>query len=207
MKNLNVTFLEEYKGVDKFIRDSYGCSEGVSEYIRQMEDKQARGVEYVPSWTSDYKTLKHMRWVRNQLAHEVSMDSDICDQSDIDWVREFRKMLENCSDPLSVVLTQEAEAARRRSAARQAVDAQKRWLKQTEVQISRGRSDAQSWQTSHSGRSGQTKSPMVRVPAEPANNTGKRSGKKRSNSKAVIPTVILALIIIALLAVAIYLLK
>ena len=78
MRDLNIDFMDLYKRTDRFIKDAYSSSEGVSEYIRSMESCFNRGISRVQGWKSDYDNLKHIRWIRNQLAHEVSYDSDIC---------------------------------------------------------------------------------------------------------------------------------
>jgi hypothetical protein len=107
MRELNIDFLDLYKKVDKFIKDAYLVSEGVSAYIRMMESNNIKGVRYVDSWQIDYERLKHMRWVRNQLAHEVGYDSDICEESDYDCLNEFYNRLFSSEDPLSILRKQE----------------------------------------------------------------------------------------------------
>ena len=51
--------------------------------------------------------LKHVRWVRNQLAHEVGYDSDICQESDYDWLESFNQRLYSAEDPLALMNKQE----------------------------------------------------------------------------------------------------
>ena len=91
MRKLNIEFQEKYKSVDNFIKDAQGTSEGVSGYIALMESAVTDGapVRNSAEWGSDYKHLKRMRWIRNQLAHEVSIDSDICQEDDYDWFAIF----------------------------------------------------------------------------------------------------------------------
>ncbi len=100
--NVNFKFLEEYKKLDKLCKDCYSSVEGVSEYIRQMENEQC-GLRRLPiSWEDDYKTLKHVRWVRNQLSHEVgALQSDICTLSDLYFVTMFYEKIMKCEDPLA----------------------------------------------------------------------------------------------------------
>ncbi len=113
MRELNIDYLDLYKKVDKFIKDAYFTSEGVSAYIRMMDANNIKGVRYVNLWQVDYERLKHMRWVRNQLAHEVVYDSDICEQSDFDWLHEFYDRLFLANDPLSCLKRQEDEEKKR----------------------------------------------------------------------------------------------
>ena len=103
MRDLNIDFMDLYKGVDKFIRDAYSSAEGVSEYILMMEKNMYSGRRYVYSWDDDYSKLKHLRWIRNQLSHEVGYDSDICEESDYDWLDDFRRRLFSSYDPLAAM--------------------------------------------------------------------------------------------------------
>ena len=107
MKDLNIDFLDVYKQVDKFIKDAYSVSEGVSSYIRMMETNNIKGFRYINSWSVDYEKLKHVRWVRNQLAHEVGYDSDLCEESDYEWLDKFYDRLFSAEDPLSCLKKQE----------------------------------------------------------------------------------------------------
>ena len=69
---------------------------------------------YVFTWEDDYKQLKHVRWVRNQLAHEVgTLNSDICTEDDLDWVQSFYNRIINGSDPFTVIRKAKAEEALR----------------------------------------------------------------------------------------------
>lgn len=98
----NIRFQEAYKRLDNLCKDCYGSQEGVSEYIRQMDRYMFDGETIVPSWKSDYKNLKHIRWVRNQLAHEVgTLNSDIVKDDDLSFVTNFTQKIMNAVDPLS----------------------------------------------------------------------------------------------------------
>ena len=48
-----------------------------------------------------HKELKHIRWMRNQLAHEVSIDSDLCKPKDIEWITHFYDSILSGNDPLA----------------------------------------------------------------------------------------------------------
>ena len=41
MRELNIEFLDLYKRVDRFIRDAYASSEGISEYLREFAARLA----------------------------------------------------------------------------------------------------------------------------------------------------------------------
>ena len=114
MLTLNLEFQEEYKRLDRLCKDYLSSAEGVSEYIRQMEATPWSNRLYVFTWEDDYKQLKHVRWVRNQLAHEVgSLNSDICTEDDLDWVQSFYNRILNGSDPFTIIREAKAEEALR----------------------------------------------------------------------------------------------
>lgn len=119
MRDLNIDFMDLYKRADRFIKDAYSSSEGVSEYIRLMESCFISGNANVQGWKSDYDNLKHIRWIRNQLAHEVSYDSDICSESDYEWLDDFYKRLFSSDDPLGTLRKNDMKAAAERAGKRQ----------------------------------------------------------------------------------------
>ena len=42
------------------------------------------------TWDADYKQLKHFRWLRNQLAHEVgTLNADFCTEEDLALLKKF----------------------------------------------------------------------------------------------------------------------
>ena len=101
---LSIDFLEEYKRLDRLCKDSLSSVEGVSEYIRQMEGMWYDGLRLVKGWERDYKQLKHVRWVRTQLAHEVgTLNSGICTEDDYDWVVEFYNRIISGEDPFALL--------------------------------------------------------------------------------------------------------
>lgn len=104
MITLNLEFQEEYKRLDRLCKDCLSSGEGVSEYIRQMDSTPLHNHRFIDNWDRDYKKLKHVRWIRNQLAHEVgTLRSDICTKDDLGWVQSFYDKILNGSDPLTVV--------------------------------------------------------------------------------------------------------
>lgn len=128
MLALNSEFQEEYKRLDRLCKDYLSSTEGVSEYIRQMDATSPRNRRYVSTWEKDYKQLKHIRWVRNQLAHEVgTLNSDICTQDDLDWVQSFYSRIMNGSDPFTIIRKAgEEEAARAKQQAAEKKAAEKK---------------------------------------------------------------------------------
>lgn len=99
MNEIDNTFFEEYKRLDKLCMDLLSSKSGVSEYISQMETSRF-GQYYIPSWDNDYKTLKHLRWVRNQIAHDT-MGGTISDECDLTMVRDFYTRILSREDPFA----------------------------------------------------------------------------------------------------------
>ena len=69
---------------------------GVTRYIDELK---AIGSEY----SEDCKTLKRLRHIRNQMAHdEGTFDYQICDRDDIIWLNAFYNRIMKRTDPLAV---------------------------------------------------------------------------------------------------------
>ena len=95
-------FFEAYKRLDKLCSEMYACQNGVSEYIAQMERLTYKGQYRVSSWNNDYKMLKHVRWVRNQIAHD-SGTIQISEPDDLDFAQDFRSRIFSGNDPLTLL--------------------------------------------------------------------------------------------------------
>ena len=101
--HLVIEFQEEYKRLDKLCKDIFSSEEGVSEYIRQMEKILLTNKKNVYMLEEEYKNLKHVRWVRNQLAHEVgAMEAGVCTQYDLEYIKAFYIKILHTEDPLSL---------------------------------------------------------------------------------------------------------
>lgn len=103
----NVKFIEKYKQIDKICKDMFNSREGVSEYLAKMEETPYSKKQKCYYFDDFYKQLKHFRWIRNQLAHEQSIDSDFCSEDDINWLEDFYDDLLSCNDPLAAVYKEE----------------------------------------------------------------------------------------------------
>ena len=113
MQSADNEFFEEYKRLDKLCSEMYSCQNGVSEYIAQMESKSYQGQYRISSWDSDYKMLKHVRWIRNQIAHD-SGTYQISEQGDLIFVRDFYNRIFSGRDSLTLLRKAiDAEAERR----------------------------------------------------------------------------------------------
>lgn len=98
MQNLDSIFFEEYKRLDNLCKDMFTSNNGVTEYINQMELSSYKGKYKVPNWDKDYKMLKHLRWIRNQIAHNSGSFSN---QEDLDNLQAFYKRIFDLNDPLA----------------------------------------------------------------------------------------------------------
>ena len=102
MNSLNLKFLENYKRLDSLLKDMYKSERGVYEYIKDMEGIETSAV-FVDDWFSNLKQLKKFKAIRNCLSHEVgSFEEELCSESDIRWLDDFRESLINQTDPLSL---------------------------------------------------------------------------------------------------------
>ncbi len=99
MSSLNINFLEEYKHLDKLLKDMFGTEKGISDYI------DTATTTYNLQYNSDIKTLKHLRHIRNSLSHDTdTLNAQMCTQADIDWLKDFYQKVYSVSDPLSLIL-------------------------------------------------------------------------------------------------------
>ncbi len=101
MTNLEIDFFEEFKSVDSICKDIFQSQQGVTEYINQMEENDLIGSRIVPNWNEKYKMLKHLRWLRNQIAHDSGAPELI--ESDLLELQNFHKQLLNQEDPLAII--------------------------------------------------------------------------------------------------------
>lgn len=66
----------------------YSSHEGLSYYIKRMEDNGYLGVKIINGWLDDYYRLKHLRYVRNRIAHD-NYSYDFSKVEDLDGVINF----------------------------------------------------------------------------------------------------------------------
>ena len=102
MKKADNAFFEAFKELETLCGEIYSCRSGVSEYILDMEKNMSEGEKKVENWTNDYKTLKHLRWVRNKIAHEAG-DTQISEDKDLDAVCAFRDRVIRGKDPITLL--------------------------------------------------------------------------------------------------------
>lgn len=111
MNQQDIDFFEAYKHLDKLCGEIFNCNNGVSKYILEMENLS--GAQYkVASWSSDYKSLKHIRWVRNRIAHD-SADFALSDENDLYFAELFYDRIMNQEDPLAKLRITESKLKQR----------------------------------------------------------------------------------------------
>ena len=95
--------MELYKSVDVRIRERFGTADGVSEYIRRLEQlpQSAKAGSRLACIRQDHRMLKHLRWARNMLAHEASYSDEILKDGDMEWLDVFSRELRQSRDILS----------------------------------------------------------------------------------------------------------
>ena len=97
-----MSFMESYKRLDKICKEMYEADKGVTAYIDDMEEKLS-GSRYFYDWQDDLKMLKHYRWLRNQIAHEIDVnEDDSCTKDDIEWINGFYDRIMKQEDPLAL---------------------------------------------------------------------------------------------------------
>lgn len=100
MNNLILEYLEAYKSLDMLCRQVLESDRGVSEYIDEMSNER-QGEMLVAGWEKDYKQLKRLRWIRNQLVHDVnSFQNNLIDARDVEWLKTFQsRIMEHTLEP------------------------------------------------------------------------------------------------------------
>ncbi|MEE1017038.1 MAG: DUF6548 family protein [Ruminococcus sp.] len=99
MDAIQIEFLDEYKYVDKICREMFGTEKGVTAYIEQLDETPMTVRYWITEWNNEYRQLKHIRWLRNQIAHSTGYVE--CTQSDFDWLKDFHNRLLTQQDLLA----------------------------------------------------------------------------------------------------------
>ena len=99
MDDNQIELLDEYKYVDKICREMLGTEKGVTAYIEQLDETPMTVRYWITEWNDEYRQLKHIRWLRNQIVH--STGNVECTQSDLDWLKDFHNRLLTQQDLLA----------------------------------------------------------------------------------------------------------
>lgn len=101
-------FIESYKHLEKLCGELLNDDRRVSAYIDEMINTP-RGSYLVRGWDDDLRQLKHYRWVRNQIVHELNCtEANMCQTGDAAWLDDFYSRIMTQTDPLALY----AQAAR-----------------------------------------------------------------------------------------------
>lgn len=104
LTQLDTLFFEQYKQLDTVLCDMLKTDKGVSEYIAAMENVPEHDRKNVAGFDADYRTLKRLRWVRNQIAHDVNSALDgFCRPEDLTNLKGMYQRVMNQSDALAVL--------------------------------------------------------------------------------------------------------
>ena len=123
MDAIQIEYLEEYKYVDAICRDMFGAEKGVTAYIEQLDKTPVTVRYWITEWNDEYKQFKHIRWLRNQIAH--STESVECSQADVDWLKGFHNRLLTQQDLLAKArrVVQESQIQREQQLAKTVIAA------------------------------------------------------------------------------------
>lgn len=96
-------FMDSYKHLEKICNEIYNSDkQGISLYIEDMKNTDD-GAYFVNGWNDDLKTLKHYRWIRNQISHEPNCSEEtMCKLCDTQWLNRFCSRILSQDDPLSL---------------------------------------------------------------------------------------------------------
>ena len=96
-----MSFIDSYKRLEKLCNEIYGDIHGVKAYIEEMNNTPL-GARYVLGWDEDLKRLKHYKWVRNQIWHDLNCtEENMCEYGDAQWLDNFRSRIMSANDPLA----------------------------------------------------------------------------------------------------------
>ncbi len=99
MDKLETELLEEFKRVDAICKDILSSEKGVNTYIELMDQTPISIRMRIPDWDNTYRSLKRVRWIRNQIAHEPICED--CKFEDLKWLESFHERLINQTDALA----------------------------------------------------------------------------------------------------------
>ena len=98
--SIDMEYFNEYKSVEKICNEMYG-ENGVSAYINDMQNCTSREKSFIVNWDKKLKDLKHLRWLRNQIAHDNGV-YEVTEQDLLD-IKLFHDELLTQEDPLALL--------------------------------------------------------------------------------------------------------
>ncbi len=112
MQKTDNDFFEEFKRLERLCSDMYSQKHGVSLYIDEMNEKRALGESMFSDWRKNYNLLKHLRYLRNQIAHGEG--DNVCSNADVEEIKWFYNMIISGNDPLALL----AKASRKNTSSK-----------------------------------------------------------------------------------------
>ena len=101
MDNIEIEFFEEYKKLDNLCKDLFRSNRGVTKYIEEMEKTPFIDRRLVNSWNNYYDMLKHVKWIRNNIAHNNEYSG--CNKDDVENIKNFYQQIIEQKDPFSII--------------------------------------------------------------------------------------------------------
>ena len=90
MTPLDTELFNEFKRLDKLLKESRDTERGVSDYIDDMKKVPLYESNSIPDWDLDLDRLWYCRHFRNKLAHDtVSEDDPLCDPEDAEFLKNY----------------------------------------------------------------------------------------------------------------------
>jgi hypothetical protein len=102
MTPLDTELFNEFKRLDKLLRESRGTERGVSDYIDTMKEIPRYESIHISDWDRDLDRLWYCRHLRNKLAHDtVSENYPLCAPENVEFLKSFRARVLESDDPLA----------------------------------------------------------------------------------------------------------
>lgn len=102
MTSLDTELFNEFKRLDKLLKESRGTEHGVTDYIDDMKEIPLYESNRIPDWEQDLDRLWYCRHLRNKLAHDtVSENSPLCDPDNVEFLKGFYARVMRGDDPLA----------------------------------------------------------------------------------------------------------
>ena len=102
MTPLDTELFNEFKRLDKLLREARYTERGVSDYIDEMKTVSYATSCSVLGWKNDLDHLWRCRHIRNKLAHDYVPDGiNLSRAEDVEFLKDFYTRVMNGDDPLA----------------------------------------------------------------------------------------------------------
>ena len=101
--------IRAFSHLEKICNEMYKDKHGVSLYIEEMKRETSLKTKSIPGWSSDLERLKHLRYIRNGIAHDdQTVDTSYTD-SDVAFLEEMYDRIIAGTDPIGQLRRQQKE--------------------------------------------------------------------------------------------------